>query len=134
MNDLTECIQTTKDARELKRALAVKMMTLAGATWADVMDDLHVSHAFISKWRSQYKKRGIASLRMGYQGAAGYLTAEQKAEIRTCLRRVATASGPWTFSRRCGGGFQGRPMLIPMGWGVVSSFGTCQSLSPADQR
>ena len=86
MNDITEFIQTTTDARELKRALAVKM-TLAGATWADVMDDLHVSHAFISQWRSQYKQQGIASLRMGYQGSVGDVTAEQKAQISAWLRQ-----------------------------------------------
>lgn len=86
MNDLIEFIQTTNDVRELKRALAVKM-TLAGTAWDDVMDDLHVSHAFISKWRSQYKRRGIASLRMGYQGSVGYLTAAQKAQIITWMRQ-----------------------------------------------
>ncbi len=86
VTELTEFIQTTTDARELKRALGVKM-TLAGAIWADVMDDLHVSHAFISKWRSQYKQHGVAGLRIGYQGSVGYVTAEQKAQILAWLRQ-----------------------------------------------
>jgi putative transposase len=91
--DLTDFIQTTTDARELKRALAVKM-TLAGAAWADVMHDLQVSHAFISKWRSLYARQGIASLRMGYCGSVGYLTAEQKTHILTWLHKQTTWSVP----------------------------------------
>ena len=52
MSELEEFIQSTKDSRELKRALVVKM-TLAKRPWAVVMEDLGVSQAFISKWRSR---------------------------------------------------------------------------------
>lgn len=86
MTDLTKFIQTTNDVRELKRVLAVKM-TLEGAAWADVMDDLHVSHAFISKWRSLYARQGIASLRIRYRGSVGSLTPERKQQVFAWLRQ-----------------------------------------------
>ena len=91
MKDLTQFIQTTNDGRELKRALAVKM-TLSGAAWADVMEDLQVSHAFISKWRSHYKQNGITSLRGGYHGSTGYLARAEKSRIVAWLRRQTSWS------------------------------------------
>jgi hypothetical protein len=41
MSDLKTFIKTTKDSRELKRALAVKN-TLAGRPWFDVAKELFV--------------------------------------------------------------------------------------------
>lgn len=85
MDDLETFIQTTKESRELKRALAVKM-TLAKRPWAVVMEDLGVSHAFISKWRSRYKQTGVAGLRLGYRGSTGYLSAVRKAQVLTWIQ------------------------------------------------
>jgi putative transposase len=80
MHDVDTFIQTTKDSRELKRALAVKM-TLAKRPWAEVMGDLRVSHAFISKWRSRYKQTGVEGLRLGYRGSTGYVSAVRKTQV-----------------------------------------------------
>jgi putative transposase len=91
MKELEEFIQTTKDSRELKRALAVKM-TLAKRPWAVVMEDLGVSHAFISKWRSRYKHARVQGLRRGYQGSQGYLSPPDKAEVLSWIQRQTTWS------------------------------------------
>ena len=80
MEDLEEFIKTTKDARELKRALAVKL-TLKGRPWKAVQQELDVSRSFISKWRSQYKQDGVNSLSVAYHGWDGYLTTEARTEI-----------------------------------------------------
>lgn len=91
MHELTKFIETTKDARELKRALAVKM-TLHGSAWTEVMDVLQVSHAFISKWRRRYACDGIASLRVGYRGSVGYLASERKQQVLAWLNQQTTWS------------------------------------------
>lgn len=80
MNDLTQFIQTTRDSRELKRALAVKM-TLEKRPWKQVAHDLAVTTGFISKWRSKYTKEGLHSLRMGYKGSTGSLSRDERAEV-----------------------------------------------------
>jgi putative transposase len=80
MEDLEEFIKATKDARELKRALAVKL-TLMGRPWKAVRQELEVSRSFISKWRSQYKQGGVNSLSVSYHGWDGYLTTEARTEI-----------------------------------------------------
>lgn len=85
MEELEELIKHTKDARELKRALAVKL-TLAGRSWDEVSGELDVSRGFISKWRSQYKGGGVESLSVAYHGWGGYLDSEARAAILTWLQ------------------------------------------------
>lgn len=81
MTELQTFIQMTKDSRELKRALAVKM-TLAKRPWAVVvMEDLGVSHAFIGKWRTIYAQEGVEGLRLRYKGSSGYLSPPQNADV-----------------------------------------------------
>lgn len=79
--DLLKFVQQTQDARELKRALAVKM-TLQGILQKEIMSLLQVTSGFISKWKGVYKRRGAKGLKLGYQGGASYLTeAEQQAVL-----------------------------------------------------
>jgi transposase len=85
MNDLQQFIQTTRDSRELKRALVIQN-TLAGRSWAEVAAELGVKESFIGTWRWRYKRDGIACLSLGYQGAKGYLTATEKAAVITWIQ------------------------------------------------
>lgn len=79
--DLLQFIQQTQDARELKRAVAVKM-TLQGMLQREIMAVLQVTSGFISKWKGIYEQSGAEALRMGYQGGASYLSeAEQTAVL-----------------------------------------------------
>jgi putative transposase len=81
LQDLLEFIQHTQDARELKRALAVKM-TLQGTLQKEIMSLLQVTSGFISKWKGIYERQGAEALRLGYQGGVGYLSeAEQQAVL-----------------------------------------------------
>jgi putative transposase len=80
MHDLEQLIDTTTNSQELKRALAVKN-TLVGRSWYEVARELGVQRAFISKWRSRYKKLGAASLRMGYKGSQGYLRSAERQRV-----------------------------------------------------
>lgn len=80
MTDLQKFIQSTKDSRELKRALAVQN-TLAGRPRAEVAAELGVKESFIGMWRWRYKHDGIAGLSVGYQGSTGYLTTTEKTAI-----------------------------------------------------
>ena len=85
MNDLQECIQTTRDYREFKRALAVHN-TLAGRPWADVTAELGVNASFIKTWRSRYKHEGLSGLSGGYQGSKGYLSGAEKKAVVTWIQ------------------------------------------------
>ena len=89
MNALTEFIHTTRDSRELKRALAVRMV-LTGDSRVKAAHLLAVSESFIDKWRRVYRHSGVTGLRVGYQGSVGYLTAAEKAEILAWVKAQPT--------------------------------------------
>ena len=77
---LDELIQSNPDARELKRALAVKMEQ-TGYSHQQISDVLRVSVAFVSKWKQCFFDKGIDSLRLGYQGFKPYLDASQRRQV-----------------------------------------------------
>jgi putative transposase len=85
MSDLNEFITTTRESRELKRALAVKN-TLAGRPWQEVAAELGVCESFIGKWRHIYATQGIEGLKLGYKGSSGYLTPAAKADVLRWLQ------------------------------------------------
>ena len=85
MSDVNELINTTRESRELKRALAVKN-TLAGRPWKEVAEELGVCESFIGKWRHIYDSQGIEGLKLGYQGSSGYVTPEAKADVMAWLQ------------------------------------------------
>jgi len=94
MNDLTELkdfIQTTRETRELKRALAVQK-TLEGRPWAVVAKELGVRRDFVGKWRRRYREQGVKGLRLGYKGSRGYLSPAAKQQILTWLHQQSS----WT--------------------------------------
>lgn len=82
---LTQFIQSNPDARELKRALTVKM-ALAGTPYFDITHLLGLHKSSISTWKQRFVAQGLAGIRLGYQGSRSYLTLEQKAEVTTWLK------------------------------------------------
>ncbi len=56
------------EGREIKRAIAVKMVLLGFKT-KDICDLLEVSDAFVSKWKIIYENEGAGGLRLHYKGA-----------------------------------------------------------------
>ncbi len=85
LEDLSEFIQSNPDCRELKRSLAV-LMFLKGYRHREIQESLLVSSGFISKWTQRYQQRGIAGLRVGYQGSVGYLEPAQRQAVIAWLQ------------------------------------------------
>ena len=55
------------EGREIKRAIAVKMIILGFKT-QDICDVLDVSDSFVSKWKTIYENEGAGGLRLRYKG------------------------------------------------------------------
>lgn len=77
MEELLEFIQRNPDPREVKRALAVKLV-LQNYSYFQIREILNVSVGFITKWKQIFIEQGIAGLKLGYKGASSYLSTEQK--------------------------------------------------------
>jgi putative transposase len=73
------------EGREIKRAIAVKMVILDFKT-KDICDLLEVSNSFVSKWKTIYENEGASGLWLHYQGGTGFLTESQRQEICFYLR------------------------------------------------
>jgi len=75
-----EAIIDAPEGREIKRAIAVKMVMLGFKT-KDICDVLDVSDSFVSKWKTIYENDGADGLRLHYKGSAGFLTESQRNQI-----------------------------------------------------
>ncbi|WNZ47511.1 winged helix-turn-helix domain-containing protein [Leptolyngbya boryana CZ1] len=84
--DLKQFIDSNPDARELKRALAVQMVQ-QNYRYEDIQAVLQVSLGFISKWKQRFSDEGVQGLRLAYQGASPYLSAEQRTEVLAWLQQ-----------------------------------------------
>ena len=80
MDSLEAIIEQSKDVREVKRAMSVKM-GLSGLAPAQICQCLQVSPQYVSKWKGVYEAEGVAALGLGYRGSESYLSAEQQREI-----------------------------------------------------
>ena len=80
MQDLDEIINEATEAREVKRAVSVKMGR-QGFSAAQICQVLNVSPQYVSKWKGQYEAEGAVALRLGHRGSEGYLGEEQRQEI-----------------------------------------------------
>jgi putative transposase len=76
MKSLDEIIDESKDVREVKRALSVKMLE-NGLTPATVSVLLNVSVQYVRKWKVTYEAEGADGLLLGYQGGSSYLSERQ---------------------------------------------------------
>jgi transposase len=85
LDELEYFIKMTTDAREIKRALAVKM-TISGIHYSEITQLLGVSRQFISKWKNCAIFEGIEYLRIKYKGRKSYLKPEEKQEVIQWLR------------------------------------------------
>lgn len=72
MQDLDEIINEARDAREVKRAVSVKMAA-QGFKPEQICQILNVSVQYVSKWKGRYEVGGGDVLRLGYQGSESYL-------------------------------------------------------------
>ncbi|MBN3887323.1 IS630 family transposase [Nostoc sp.] len=82
---LTEFIHSHPEARELKRAIAVKMV-LQGEPYSQITKLVGMNKSCITNWKQRFEAEGIDGIKLGYKGAKSYLTTEQHTEIITWLR------------------------------------------------
>jgi transposase len=78
--ELENFIASNPDPRELKRALAVRML-IEGICRETIQKTLGVSSPFISKWKINYALHGIEGLLLNHQGSQGQLKPEEQSEI-----------------------------------------------------
>jgi putative transposase len=89
MTSLDEIINESRDVREVKRALSVKMVH-QGISPEQISTLLNVSLQYISKWKVKYALEGVDALFVSYQGSKSYLTQEQKQEILQWVAQHST--------------------------------------------
>jgi transposase len=85
ITSLEDLIKNNTDPRELKRALTVKM-AIEGYHEQIITQLLGVSKSFVRDWKKAFKVGGIAGIKIGYKGAKGKLTTEQRVEIIEWLK------------------------------------------------
>jgi len=91
MTSLDEIINDSRDAREVKRAVSVKM-ALSEMPTSQITEMLNVTPQYVSKWRVRYEQEGAGSLLSGYRGSESYLNTEQRAEIVRWIKGYETIS------------------------------------------
>jgi putative transposase len=91
MHDVDAIIDEAADAREVKRAVSVKMGQ-QGFSPAQICQVLNVSPQYVSKWKGQYEAEGAAALRLGHRGSGGYLQEEARHEILQWIGGQETVS------------------------------------------
>lgn len=91
MHDVDEIINEARDAREVKRAVSVKM-SAQGFSPVQICHVLNVSLQYVSKWKGLYEAEGGEALRLGYRGSESYLEDRQRQAILRWLAARETVS------------------------------------------
>ena len=86
LDELIEFIKGKADSRELKRAIAVKLV-LEEYAYPKIQSILNVSAGFISKWKTTFLSQGIEGLVLKYKGAKPLLNAREKQAILEWLKQ-----------------------------------------------
>ena len=82
---LTEFIHSNPEARELKRAIAVKM-AIESEPYSNITKLLGMHKSCITIWKQRFEAQGLDGIKLGYKGASSYLTLEQRVETITWLQ------------------------------------------------
>ncbi len=91
MRSLDEIINESRDAREVKRAVCVKM-ALNEMPSSQVCAMLNVSPQYVSKWLGIYQAEGAASLLLAHRGSESYLSDEARSQISEWIKEHETIS------------------------------------------
>ena len=65
---LTEFIQSNSEAREIKRAVAIKM-ALSGETYSKITNIIGMHKSCITIWKQKFEAKGLDGIKLGYQGS-----------------------------------------------------------------
>ncbi len=85
IEELEAFLVEKRDAREYRRALAVKM-ALKGYVYDVICAILSVTPGFISQSKKAFSEHGTAGLVLKYKGNPGFLTSEERDEIIRWLK------------------------------------------------
>lgn len=85
MAKLQEFIDMRPDAREVRKALAVKLV-YQGYLYDEIQTILDVSRGSITCWKQAYEEDGIDGLRLNYKGRKSYLSEKQREEVLSWLQ------------------------------------------------
>jgi transposase len=83
--DLTAFLAEKRDAREYRRALAVKL-ALQGYLYEAISDMLDVTPGFVSQAKQAYETQGTAGLTLKYHGSQPYLSASERQAVIDWLK------------------------------------------------
>jgi putative transposase len=83
--ELQDFITLRPDAREVRKALAVKLV-YQGYLYDEIQTILDVSRGSITAWKQSYEQDGIDGLRLNYKGRKSYLLGEQREEVLSWLQ------------------------------------------------
>lgn len=83
--ELQEFIALRSNAREVRKALAVKLI-YQGYLYNEIQTILDVSLGSISGWKQAYELQGLDGLRINHKGRISYLSSEQREEILSWLQ------------------------------------------------
>jgi transposase len=91
MDDIDEIINEARDAREVKRAVSVKMGA-QGFSPTQICQVLNVSLQYVSKWKGRYEAGGGGVLRLGHRGSERHLGEEARHAILQWIGARETVS------------------------------------------
>lgn len=83
--ELQDFIALRPDAREVRKALAVKLI-YQGYLYDEIQTILDVSQGSITGWKQAYEENGIDGLRLKHKGRKSYLSSEQREEVLSWLQ------------------------------------------------
>lgn len=84
--ELQEFIALRPNAREVRKALAVKLV-YQGYLYEEIQTILDVSLGSITGWKQAYERHGVDGLRLNHKGRKSYLSSEQREQV---LRWLST--------------------------------------------
>lgn len=93
IEELQAFIRSERDSRQVKKALAVKLI-YQDYGYSAVVDILDVSLGSLSHWRRAYEGEGLAGFKPNHQGRQSYLSPEQRTSVLTWLQSKAI----WTLN------------------------------------
>lgn len=85
LEELRGFIGRERDARQLRKALAVKL-SYEGYSYESISQILEVSMGAITQWKRSYEEEGLGGFRPRHKGRKSYLSAESRAEIQEWLQ------------------------------------------------
>lgn len=85
-------IRKQKDGRQVKKALAVKLL-YQGHTYESVVSILDVSLGAVHEWKQLYESAGLSGFVPQHKGRKGYLAASEKASVLAWLKQKSI----WTL-------------------------------------